>query len=325
MVIRCPSCSTSFTFADEKVGGRAFKARCSKCRTVFRVEGSASVGASAKEPGPGQPVTVLIAHESHAFCAAVSKVLSSDQFQVFTSNDGKEALAIVQQQRPDVVLLDVALPSLYGFQVCEAIRNNPHTREIKIILIAAIYDKTKYKRSPHSLYGADDYIEKHHIPDALVPMICRLTAEVRPESPAGGGGAAAVAPAAVLDSLTDPELADQEATRQGLRAEEVAATSSREAGDPSSVAHEKARRLARSIVSDISLYKESEMVEAVRSGSFCQAMADEIRAGRELYETRVPEDVRRGTAYLDEAFSEFVRLQQQEDDAAQSEGSDGQQ
>ncbi|HEY5973146.1 MAG TPA: response regulator [Geobacteraceae bacterium] len=325
MVIRCPSCSTSFTFADDKVGSRAFKARCSKCRTVFRVDCCSTAGVSSAQAGTTQPTKVLIAHESQAFCAAVSKVLSSDQFRAITSNDGKEALAIVEEMRPDVVLLDVALPSLYGFQVCEAIRNNPSLKDVKIILIAAIYDKTKYKRSPQSLYGADDYIEKHHIPDALVPMICRLTAEVRTDSPTADGEMAAIVSATALDRPTDPELADQEATRQGLRAEEVAATSSREAGDASGAPHDKARRLARSIVSDISLYKESEMITAARNGTFNQVMAEEIRTGRELYEARVPEDVRQGTAYLDDAFGEFVRLQQQETDADHSEGSRGKQ
>jgi CheY-like chemotaxis protein len=70
---------------------------------------------------------------------------------------------LIEERHPDVVLLDVALPTMYGFEICERIRNTPALSGVKTILIASIYDKTRYKREPQSLYGADDYIEKHHI------------------------------------------------------------------------------------------------------------------------------------------------------------------
>jgi CheY-like chemotaxis protein len=122
----------------------------------------------------------LIAHESTEFCAAVQKILASEPFNIVSCHDGKEALDLVNKLLPDVVLLNVALPTMYGFQICEALRADPKTKHIKIILLAAIYDKTKYKRSPQTLYGADDYIEQHHIPDALAPMIYRLVADTVP-------------------------------------------------------------------------------------------------------------------------------------------------
>ena len=129
---------------------------------------------------------VVVANESPAFCSAVQKVLASEPFDVYTYNDGKIALAAIEQLKPDVVLLDVALPSMYGFEVCEAVRNNPEIATVKLILIASIYDKTRYKRSPNSFYGADDYIEKHHIPDSLATMIYRLVSGQKPlDGPAG--------------------------------------------------------------------------------------------------------------------------------------------
>ena len=43
-----------------------------------------------------------------------------------------------------------------------------------VILIASVFNKTAYKRTPHSLYGADDYVEQHHIPDMLPVKLARL-------------------------------------------------------------------------------------------------------------------------------------------------------
>ena len=152
-----------------------------------------------------------MANESAAFCSAVQKVLASEPFDVFTYNDGKVALSAIEQLKPDVVLLDVALPSMYGFEVCDAIRKNPAIAAIKLILIASVYDKTRYKRSPMALYGADDYIEKHHIPDSLATMIYRLVSGQKTVSSSARkseeeGQAAVEAP-------SPREMAAQEATR----------------------------------------------------------------------------------------------------------------
>jgi predicted Zn finger-like uncharacterized protein len=154
-------------------------------------------------------IKVIVANESAAFCEAVKKVLVTEPFEVVVCNDGKVALETVEAMSPDVLLLDVALPTMFGFEVCERVRQNPALSGVKIVLIASIYDKTRYKRSPNSLYGADDYIEKHHIPDALVPMIYRL---------ASGGGPSEHAPTAM-------DLAAQDETRAEIREVEVAETS----------------------------------------------------------------------------------------------------
>ncbi len=88
--------------------------------------------------------------------------------------DGEEALQKIRGIRPDIAIVDVALPKVFGFEVCETVKNDPSLKETKIILLAAIYDKTRYKRNPDSLYGADDYIEKHHIHDRLLNKIWEM-------------------------------------------------------------------------------------------------------------------------------------------------------
>jgi len=319
MLIVCPNCKKRFdigaaTAADAK------KLRCSSCRAVFRLVRKASSQASAQAEGatagpalappvtPAHPVTpaaptapvagrirVVVANESLPFCQAVGKVLADEPFELLICTDGKQALETVERIRPELLLLDVALPTMFGFEVCERIRQNPELSEVKIVLIASIYDKTRYKRSPHSLYGADDYLEKHHIPDSLVPMIYRLVSGLAPEP-------SAPSPA---------ELALQERSRIEIREAEVRQIQ----GEPQrqatpqaelSEAQVKARRLARIIASDISLYSQAKVEQGVREGNFYVLLADDIREGELLYRQRVSESVRETSSYLTDAFEDLI-------------------
>jgi predicted Zn finger-like uncharacterized protein len=200
MLVGCPKCKTKYRVKAEKTGTGEILLRCSSCRVVFRVAGKPAAfiqrSTEVSAAGTGRRITVLLANESPDFCRAVKKILDIDPlFDVLTCNDGKSALAIIEANLPDAVVLDVALPLMYGFQVCEAVRKNPVTEAVKIILIAAIYDKTRYRREPLSLYGADDYIEKHSIPDLLAAKIHHLVSGRNPVQSA----AAADIPAATND------------------------------------------------------------------------------------------------------------------------------
>lgn len=321
MLIACPSCKTKFSFDEQKVGTEGVKLRCSKCRTIFRVVRKASPPPAPVEPPrpaavpTAARIRVLVANESPAFCGAVQKVLATEPFDVFTYNDGKVALAAIEQLRPDVVLLDVALPSLYGFEVCEAVRNNPAISYVKLILIASIYDKTRYKRAPNSFYGADDYIEKHHIPDSLAPLIYKLVSGQKPvEAPDGKKPAAEEEGQAAVEWPTKREIATQEATREELKRDEEQETVAAPAPSAPEIpeAHKKAKRLARIIVSDIILYNQAKVEEGVRNGTFYELLADDIREGRALYQRRVAEDIRDVTSYLEDAFEELLAKKRRE-------------
>jgi predicted Zn finger-like uncharacterized protein len=297
MFISCPLCKTRFRFDEQKVRIDGIKLRCSKCAAIFKL--------AADREARGGRLTVLVAHESAEFCAAVEKVLASEPFDIISSHDGKEALDLVFRFKPDVVLLNVALPTMYGFQVCEALRGNPETRTIRIILLAAIYDKTKYKRSPQSLYGADDYIEQHHIPDALAAMIYRLAADIREVEP---------------DSIPEPDelstlpdrLTPAEASRQESVRMELMSPAPQEEPGADETAYKAAKQLARSIVSDISLYREVELEEAIRTDSLELCLGLEIKDGRAIYEKRLPDFASFPRDFYADALAELISQKKRE-------------
>jgi len=323
MLVGCPKCKTKYRVKAEKTGTGEILLRCSSCRVVFRVAGKPAAfiqrSTEVSAAGTGRRITVLLANESPDFCRAVKKILDIDPlFDVLTCNDGKSALAIIEDKLPDAVVLDVALPLMYGFQVCEAVRKNPVTEAVKIILIAAIYDKTRYRREPLSLYGADDYIEKHSIPDLLAAKIHHLVSWRNPVQSA----AAADIPAATNDGGAAQENVGRENT-----AMEIFMDEEREPGavttQEDSEAHVKARRLARLIVSDIVLYNQELVEEGIRTDSFYTILEADILEGRALYEKRIPDEIRCCTSYLEEAFEAFVMQKKKEAEMTPEQGEYG--
>jgi predicted Zn finger-like uncharacterized protein len=310
MLVGCPKCRTRYRLDDSRIKAEGSILRCGRCRTLFRVAGKVPAGSSPVAVAPagrrGESVVVLVANESPDFCRAVERTLASEPFTVLYRHDGKETLDLIEERLPDVVVLDVALPTIYGFEICDRIRNNPALSSVKTILIASIYDKTRYKREPKSLYGADDYIEKHHIPDSLSAKIYRLVfGQKAVEQPSEETPAMGEQDESDLQDISGREMSEQEEVREQIRLDEEVKTSAANSA-ASADAHNKARRLARIIVSDIALYNQKKVEEGIQCGTFQELFHDEIQEGRLLYNRRVPEEVRSGTSYLEDTFEEFL-------------------
>jgi len=313
MLIVCPGCRTKFSFDEKKVRADGIKLRCSRCNAIFRVVRKSPEPVAPPSGGTARSllprIKVVVANESTAFCKAVTNVLANESFDVYSYNDGREAFNAILQLKPDVILLDVALPSMYGFEICDAIRKNPEIASVKAILIASIYDKTRYKRAPLSLYGADDYIEKHHIPDSLTAMIYRLVSCQKPvEQPRDAQPTDEEEAQAASQQLSSSEMNAQAITRQELKRDEESATSLAMAqSEPEfTEALTKARRLARIIVSDIALYNQTKVEEGIMNGTFYELLADDIAEGRALYIRRVSEEIRKNSSYLEDGFAELI-------------------
>ncbi len=117
---------------------------------------------------------ILVAHNGEVIRKTMEAILKEGGYEVVTASDGIEAMANIEKERPFLVLLDVALPKIYSFELCNRIKSMHETKGILVILIASTYDARRYRREPVSLYGADDYIETHHIEDILLNKIRKL-------------------------------------------------------------------------------------------------------------------------------------------------------
>jgi predicted Zn finger-like uncharacterized protein len=207
MIITC-SCGVRLKVADEKLTAAGVKIKCPKCATVHVARKdvaapapSAATAPPAQASAPAMPwfagsspvadqgkggSLVLVAHDSTVVADMITSVLKDAGMTTDYAPNGLEALKKATELKPQVMVVDVGLTGIYGFELCERLKGDKATKHIKIILLSSVYGLTAYKRSPVTLYGADDYIEKHHIPDQLVPKLKRLLygeAEAAPTSP----------------------------------------------------------------------------------------------------------------------------------------------
>src|SRR6266571_8973775 len=107
-----------------------------------------------------QPITgtILVADDQTANRELLDELLTTQGFKVITVPDGAAALQEFAKARVDLVLLDVMMPHLNGFEVCEKIKSNPDTYLVPVILITALSDKQD--RIEGIKAGADDFLSR---------------------------------------------------------------------------------------------------------------------------------------------------------------------
>ncbi|MFZ5862600.1 MAG: response regulator [Nitrospirota bacterium] len=321
MNIVCAQCGAGVGYALPSLADHTVVA-CPGCRSGLRVRIEAfaiPAAAAAPETSPSPPTNdqrqrVVVALQGEATRELIGELLSGAGFEVIEAATGADALVRVSDARPALVLVDVGLSDIMGFQVCERIRNNAATAGVKIILVAAIHNKDRYRRQPGQLFGADDYIERHQIETDLVTKVkalCEREASASEPSPephqpervaeAQAVAAKAVAPAPVPPPSARPQPSAPAASRvappsaptvppapavakePSMPPVQPPAPSASKTDDP---VVEAARRLARIIVSDIALYNAKKVDEGVVKGTFFELLRAEIDEGRRLYEER---------------------------------------
>jgi CheY-like chemotaxis protein len=126
---------------------------------------------------------VLVAHPELEQGRRIADALNAWGLESLLVQDGVEAILTIQRELPRLVVLDAALPKMFGFQVCELVKRNESLRVIRVILVGAIHDQDRYRRPPRDLYGADAYVERHELPRALAPLCEQLGLPLRAPRP----------------------------------------------------------------------------------------------------------------------------------------------
>lgn len=112
-----------------------------------------------KPPGmPGQKPLVLVVEDSPFQLKLLLRYLEGLDVEIITATDGHEALKLALERVPDLVLLDLVLPGMYGLEVCRRIKSTPATSGVPVIIITTLNDQEDKLNSLR--HGADDFIVK---------------------------------------------------------------------------------------------------------------------------------------------------------------------
>jgi DNA-binding response OmpR family regulator len=113
--------------------------------------------------------TVLIADDEPNIVISLEFLLEQAGYRVMVAHDGQEALEAIQRQPPDLVLLDVMLPRLSGFDVCQKIRENPDWQHMRIVMLTAKGREVEISKG--LALGANAYITKPFSTQELLAQI----------------------------------------------------------------------------------------------------------------------------------------------------------
>lgn len=113
---------------------------------------------------------VLLADDDEAVRALVKATLNdSKRWQIIEARNGLEALGLAKSEKPDLIILDVAMPYLNGFEVCRQLKDNPETRGIIILLITG-FPKDEHLERVQQV-GANGYLSKpFSVADLLIKV-----------------------------------------------------------------------------------------------------------------------------------------------------------
>jgi CheY-like chemotaxis protein len=104
------------------------------------------------------PARILIADDNPQGVELLEACLGELDAEVRTSADGEETLRIVAEWRPDLILLDIMMPRISGFEVCKRLRADPKTRDIAVLMVTALDQPSDIERAVEA--GTDDFLTK---------------------------------------------------------------------------------------------------------------------------------------------------------------------
>lgn len=131
---------------------------------------------------------ILVIEDSHAQAAALQRILRAEGFQVEVAPDGEMGLAQVRRRPFDLVLSDIVMPGMSGYEVCRQLKKDPRTCDVPVILLTALNDVTDIIKGLEC--GADNFITKPYDEDYLVSRIHGILERraLRRDSPGGDEG-----------------------------------------------------------------------------------------------------------------------------------------
>ena len=275
IIIKCEGCDKAYKVHLEKLPSGVSSFTCRACGTLIPI-----TRVQADKTSTGEAERILIVVEEEELGKLIQRILVNNGFKSHLATSGKEALEALKGGALDLILVSVYMPDMMGYELLDTIVKEQFGPKIPSILLSAVHHAARYKRAPTSLYGADDYLERHHLPDLLIPKIRQLLSSGEDS------------PLKVTPGDMPPPTDEQVLARRDL---EIMERTSQIPEDPQMG---ELQRMCRVIAGDIVLYNE-DVITSTSPENLLDAIASDLSEGEALLMSRFPE--------MDDQLSHLLR------------------
>lgn len=101
---------------------------------------------------------ILVADDNVQNCELIDAYLSEEGYELSLAYDGQQTIKRVEELQPDLVLLDIMMPKLSGYEVCQWIKSNPRTKDIPVLMVTALNEQGDIEKAVRA--GCDDFLTK---------------------------------------------------------------------------------------------------------------------------------------------------------------------
>ena len=170
MLVLCPKCRQEIRLVDVHSGERVIRYLCRGCESIVHLDLNQDVVPTTSSADSGCTVvrrkTVLVADDAEPVLKLAKALLEDAGYNVLLAPDGAQALKLIRQWRPDLVLLDLLLPRMTGFEVLREIRRDDRIKDTPVVAMSGVYkDKILAFLRRQKAQG---FLDKGQIRDQLV-------------------------------------------------------------------------------------------------------------------------------------------------------------
>jgi CheY-like chemotaxis protein len=178
MIVRCPQCKSEFRLTGDAPGEKVVRYLCPGCQVIVRIDLALDEVRSSSSSSSYRDVprrrTILVADDADDVLKQCESLLSAHGYHVLLAQDGVEALRLIREEHPDVVVLDLLMPRMTGFDVLREIRQDERVKDTIVLAISSVY-KDNILEFLHQL-GAQGFLDKAQIQEALAFRVTSLLA-----------------------------------------------------------------------------------------------------------------------------------------------------
>jgi DNA-binding response OmpR family regulator len=127
------------------------------------------------EPCDDDPLRIAYVDDDLELTRMVGDALADEGWEVLVAHDGESGLELILSEQPDLIILDVMMPGLTGWEICKYIRSKPDWANTPILMLTGIGERMNAMTAP--LYGADAHLDKPFDIDDLIETVRQLGAQ----------------------------------------------------------------------------------------------------------------------------------------------------